>query len=45
MLNFGKKFKDFEIMAKYSYQNGKELPENRDDVDTQIISLSLSYKF
>lgn len=45
MLSFGKKFKNFQVMTKYSYQNGKELPENRDNVDTQIISLSLSYKF
>lgn len=45
MLSLGKKFKDFDIMAKYSFQNGKELPENRDDVDTKVVSLSLSYKF
>ncbi|WP_072682407.1 hypothetical protein [Arcobacter sp. LA11] len=45
MLKFGKKFKDFDIVAKYSFQNGKELPENRNDVDTKVVSLSLTYKF
>lgn len=45
MLNFGKKFKNFDVITKYSYQNGKELPENRDDVDTQMVSLAFSYKF
>lgn len=45
MFSVGKKFKDFDIIAKYSYQNGKELPENRDDVDTKITLLSLTYRF
>jgi len=45
MLSFGKKFKNFDIIAKYSYQNGKELPENQDDVDTKVTSLMLKYKF
>ncbi|AXH12139.1 hypothetical protein [Halarcobacter bivalviorum] len=45
MLSFGKKFKNFDIIAKYSFQNGKELPENRDDVDTKVMALSLMYKF
>ncbi len=45
MISLGKKFKDFDIMTKYSYQNGKELPENTDDVDTKVISLILTYKF
>ncbi len=45
MLSLGKRFKDFDIMAKYSFQNGKELPENRDDVDTKVVTLSLTYKF
>jgi hypothetical protein len=45
MFSFGKKFKNFDIIAKYSYQNGKELPENRDDVDTKVTSILFSYKF
>jgi len=45
MLSFGKKFKDFDIIGKYTYQNGKELPENKDDVDTKVISLFFTYKF
>ena len=45
MLSLGKKFKNLDLIAKYSFQNGKELPENRDDVDTEVISLSLTYKF
>jgi hypothetical protein len=45
MISFGKKFKNFDIIAKYSYQNGKELPENQDDVDTKVTSLMLKYKF
>lgn len=45
MISLGKKFKDFDIMAKYFFQNGEELPENRDDVDTKVLSLSLSFKF
>lgn len=44
-LSFGKSFKDFDIVAQYNYQNGKELPENRDDVDTTVTSLILKYKF
>jgi hypothetical protein len=45
MFSFGKKFKNFDLIAKYSYQNGKELPENRDDVDTKVTSILFSYKF
>ncbi|MEA3288883.1 MAG: hypothetical protein U9Q04_01775 [Campylobacterota bacterium] len=45
MISFGKKFKKFDIITKYSFQNGKELPENRDDVDTKVMALSLTYKF
>lgn len=45
MLSFGKKFKDFDLIAKYSYQNGKELPENKSDVDTKVSSITLTYKF
>ena len=42
MLSLGKKFKNFDIIAKYSFQNGKELPENQDDVDTKVTSIMLS---
>ena len=45
MFSIGKKFKNFDIIAKYSYQNGKELPENRDDIDTKVTAISLIYKF
>jgi len=39
MVTLGKKFKNFDIIIKYSYQNGKELPENQSDVDTKVASL------
>lgn len=45
MLSLGKKFKNLDIIARYSFQNGKELPENRDNVDTKVTSLSIVYKF
>ena len=45
MVSVGKKFKDFDLIAKYSFQNGTELPENQDDVDTKVTSLMLKYKF
>lgn len=45
MISFGKKFKNFDIIAQYSYQNGKELPENQNDVDTKVTSLMFKYKF
>lgn len=45
MISLGKKFDKFDIIAKYSFQNGKELPENQDNVDTKVTSLMLKYKF
>lgn len=45
IFTLGKKFQDFDIIAKYSFQNGKELPENQDDVDTKITSVQLNYRF
>jgi hypothetical protein len=45
MFSFGKNFKNFDVALQYNYQNGKELPENRDDVDTKVTSLMLKYKF
>lgn len=45
MLSLGKKFKNFDIIAKYSLKKSNELPEKRDDVDVEVIALSLSYKF
>jgi hypothetical protein len=45
MLSLGKKFKNFDIVAKYSLKKSNELPENRYDVDVKVIALSLSYKF
>lgn len=44
-VGFGKKIGNFDVMAKYSYQNGIELPENRKDVDTKTSSVTLTYKF
>jgi len=45
MLSLGKKFEHLDIFAKYSFQNGKELPENQDDVDQKVISFGLNFKF
>ncbi|MEA2050067.1 MAG: hypothetical protein U9O56_05000 [Campylobacterota bacterium] len=45
MASIGKKFQNFNLIASYSYQNGKELPENQEDVDTKVTSLMLKYKF
>ena len=45
MISFGKKFQNFDLIASYSFQNGKELPENKNDVDTKVTSLMLKYKF
>ena len=45
MASIGKKFKNFDLVLKYSYQNGKELSENQDNVDTKVTSLMLKYKF
>ncbi len=45
MIKLGKKFKNFDIYGKYSFQNGKELPENKDNVDTKVLSFALTYKF
>ena len=45
MASFGKKFKNFDIIAKYSVMNGNELPEGRNDVDTKVVSIGLKYKF
>jgi len=45
MLSLGKKFKNFDVIASYSFQNGKELPEKQNDVDTKVTSLLLKYKF
>lgn len=45
MLSFGKRFKNFDVTAKYSYQNGKELPEKQTNVDTKVTSLLIKYKF
>lgn len=45
ILSVGKKFKEFDIFLKYSFQNGKELPENKEDVDTKVMSIAFSYRF
>jgi hypothetical protein len=45
MVSLGKKFQNFDIIAKYSFQNGKELPENQDDVDTKVTSIQFNYRF
>ena len=43
--SFGKKFKNFDIVAKYSYQNGKELPEKQSNVDTKVTTIAFVYTF
>ncbi|MGM0623023.1 MAG: hypothetical protein ACQESH_03280 [Campylobacterota bacterium] len=45
MASLAKEFKDFEVALKYSYQNGKELPEDQSDVDTVVTMLELRYGF
>lgn len=45
MVSLGKKFKDIDIISKYIYSNSDELPENRNDVKSQFVSLGLTYKF
>ncbi|MEA3383861.1 MAG: hypothetical protein U9Q20_04175 [Campylobacterota bacterium] len=45
MLSLGKKFENFDIIAKYSFQNGNELPEKQKDVDTKVTSITMKYKF
>ncbi|MCI0500180.1 MAG: hypothetical protein L0Y61_00350, partial [Epsilonproteobacteria bacterium] len=45
MISIGKNFKEFDVVAQYNYQNGKELPEKQDDVKTKVTSLMLKYKF
>ena len=45
MISLGKKFKNFDVVLAYLYQNGKELPENKDDVDTKITTLAFKYNF
>ena len=44
-VGFGKKVGNLNIVAKYSYQNGIELPENQKDVDTKTTSLGIVYSF
>jgi hypothetical protein len=36
---------NIKVFLKYSYQNGKELPEKRDDVDTKVTLVGFSYNF
>lgn len=45
MLSLGKKFKNFDIVAKYSLKKSNELAENRGDVDVKVMALTLTYKF
>jgi len=45
MASFGKKFKNFDIIAKYANSKGDELPENRKDVTTKVTSLMFKYRF
>ena len=45
MFSFGKKFQNFDLIASYSFQNGIELPEKQNDVDTKVTSLMIKYKF
>lgn len=45
MVSLGKKFKNIDLISRYIYSNSNELPENRNDVKSQFISLGLKYKF
>ena len=45
MVSLGKKFKNIDLISRYIYSNSNELPENRNDVKSQFVSLGLNYKF
>ena len=45
MVSLGKKFKNIDLISRYIYTNSNELPENRNDVKSQFVSLGLNYKF
>ena len=45
VFNLGKKFKTVDIYTRYTYLKGDELPENRDNVSSNFISVGLKYKF
>lgn len=40
-----KRFKNFKLIGLYSYQEGKELQFNHENVDTKVLSIALNYKF
>lgn len=44
-VKIGKKFKEFDLFAAYNFQKGKELPEQQNNVKTEVYSVGLSYKF
>jgi hypothetical protein len=45
VFNLGKKFKTIDIYTRYTYLKGDELPENKDNVSSDFISIGLNYKF
>jgi len=45
ILSLAKKYNNFEFGINYSYQIGKELPENQDDVKSKVTSVQFKYKF
>lgn len=45
IVSLGKKFENFDIIAKYNYMKSNELAERRDDVDVKVMALALTYKF
>lgn len=45
LISLGKKFENVDVITKYIYSNSKELPENRDDVNSKFFTLGLNYKF
>ena len=45
MVSLGKKFKNIDLISRYIYTNSNELPENRNDVNSQFVSLGLNYNF
>lgn len=45
LISLGKKFENVDVITKYIYSNSKELPENRDDVNSKFFTLGFNYKF
>jgi hypothetical protein len=37
--------RNIDLNFKYLFQNGKELPENQSDVDSEVLAFIVKYKF